>query len=960
MASPWPDDYIPSDRFIERRYVQIPKDQQPYLEKAWSETLSRGQYPMLNVPTSVLQDVKDLHTRRNAKPTQQSASSAQWPSTASSARLPPRPSTQEQPTSSPQRDDDVELPWGSSPEHHFRPRSDLKLPPSIPCQPSSPPKSSPMRKIPYQFINDEPQSSGANSEGLEIDPPGYVTQHMEPSVNRAASRVFATGPSRPEPTPPSAQMPIGTGKRVTNPPPAKRRRVVEDIGHTSYDPVRAEPVGASKYGQKPDSIQNSLTTTTSAASLSLGTHFARDKTTQAGEPNVMSDPGPFSNLTPTFEGRRRDTAAQHLVITETPIPGPSFGPPPAQQDTAVKSESHTQLLCQQRLQQQSRASPVPSYDTFKLAYPDYSRSCRDFVIALLSVKQLRRNKEIHESLYDDFIRAYSSDYFGYVSECSRKRAKEILPGIQWYNDTVEVVLYSRNIVRKNNLDDFLNTHAEEAHSIRRILGDSQSTESIVEDHNTDREDALDEDEDIAQESHEQEVTDLALVDAESPASPELYMRSPGPVTKSTQLPDRTPVRVGELTGTAGLEKDMEQVREQTEDLTSEEDVWEPLVEADSSRRSPEFHTESPSAAKATAASNSRHTSQAPKSPTPTLAESFASQENGLDLLRPISPSRPRLSKLAGSQCHDEEPNWEASQVSPPQRAADLSSSNRPGSLLSGDNDHEDEKAEEPVEPQAPPPPQPEERSVSSKTSRISSVDKDAHDDNAFAYKPLVSPPLRTAGSTSVGMPGRLSVNDGHDVDTSATPKPPSQRDGKSLSTNKPLHSSTDGEESDAFEPPMSPLGQAVKTLPQSRFKRFPVDEEGDTDGDTLKPPSPKNMTESVLAPEPRPTSSAATRPTRTSKVLVFKPSSLSQKSVTGPKKSVARPSTASSVNLGAGWRPSATPSVGSSIIVPRSKKRSSEAPEKRSSRLKAFMEEQMEKRRRLSSETPASTSVSKG
>lgn len=62
--------FIPHEKLIRRRYVQIPSDQKKLLDNgdsAWLENLRDGQHGMLNVPSGVLQDLKDFHVRKIAR-----------------------------------------------------------------------------------------------------------------------------------------------------------------------------------------------------------------------------------------------------------------------------------------------------------------------------------------------------------------------------------------------------------------------------------------------------------------------------------------------------------------------------------------------------------------------------------------------------------------------------------------------------------------------------------------------------------------------------------------------------------------------------------------------------------------------------------------------------------------------------------------------------------------------------
>lgn len=901
MASQLTDDLILSHRIIKRRYVQIPKDQKAHLDdNAWSENLSHGQHPMLNIPASVLQDVKDLHTRKLAKSTEPSASSANRPPSSRSSGLPPRLSSHEVPASSPQQDDDDEpFPWSQSPVHHLRAQNDYRLPSSSAHQPSSPNKSPLKRKNPPQFINDVPQSSSVNSVGLEIEAPGFVSQVIEPPVNRAAMRVIATDSAKPEPTPPSAQLPVATGERGSQPSAAKRRRVMDDIHEQGNNSPSSEPVVTVIPSQRPNtSNQNSLTTTTSASSAPLSTHIARGSTNKSSEPKIMSDPAPIRSFTPTYEGRRQATAARHLVVAGTPTLGTSYAPPPAQQHASAKAPSNTPKPSHQS-RQSSQASPSVSFETFKRAYPGYSRSSRDFTTALLMVKTRRCDRILHEILYDDFIRAYTTEYFAYVSECSRKKIRNILRDIEWYNENVQDVLYTKKVVRKDNLGAFLAAHAAEAESIRRSLPSSEETESTVEESDEDMDDAPD-----SSEGHEPEVIELDR-ESEIQASPELHIESPGPVQASSQHRSQVPLQVDSPTGTAHVVEDLGQMNKHKQDLASGEDAQEPHIEeatpADTSRLSPELHTESPRAAKVTAAVEGHHATEAHNLTTPGSVKSFASQEFSREFLGQILPSSAGSLNPASSRKHADIQQQGAPIVSPSHRAARTGASRSSWNLLAVDEDSDDEDAFDP--------PLPPTRSAatpsSSKRSHAISVGRNA-DGNKVAHRSS----LPTAGAPS--------------------------------SVTGPTRSSVDEEKEEEEEE---------------------EEEDAANQDDVLEAHPPRKVTQSTQAPKETPRSStAAERRTTTPQIPAStapKPPAPVSSSAMGPPRLDGRFPKGSTVILGAERRHSAGSSIASSTNGPRSKKRVSETPEQRSQRLKAFMEAQMEKKKkRLSSGTPSSTFAS--
>lgn len=839
---------------------------------------------MLNIPAGVLQDVKDLYTRKSAKSTEPAASSPKRPSTSHSVRLPPRLSSQEVPASSPQEeedDDEEPLPWSQSPVHHLRAQNDYRLLSSSARQPSSPNRSPLKTNDLPRFLNPEPQSSSVNSTGLEIEVPGFVSQVLEPPVNRTAMRVIATDSAKPEPTPPSAQLPIATGERVSAPPAAKRRRVTDGVHDGYNDSPSLEPVIAIEPSQRANtSNHNSLTTTTSASSAPLSTQLARGSTNKSSEPKFMSDPAPIRSFTPTYEGRRQATAARHLVIAGSPTPGTTFAPPPAQRNTSAKALPYASKPSQQS-RESSQTSPSTPFDTFRRTYPDYSRSSRDFTTALLMVKTRQRDRILHEILYDDFIRAYTTDYFVYVSECSRRQFKNILRDIEWYNENVKDVLYTKKVVRKDNLAEFLDAHAAEAHHIRQNLPDAQSTTSTEEESDEDMNDVP-----LEVDGYDSQAMELDL-ESEIQASPEFSIKSPGPVQEPSRRRSQLPLEIEGPNGTGYVAESVEQMDKHEQDFAGGEDTQEPLLEAatpaGTPRLSRELQAESPIATKVTPALEGDHLAQAHESSTSGSMKSFASQEISRELLGQVPPSSTGSLKPTSSRNHVTT-QATAPIVSPSHRAA---------------------------------------RSVASKDSRaLLAVDDDSDDEDAFD-PPL--PPMRSAAGRDA---------DGNNV----TYRSSLPRAAASSSINRSNHSVVDDEEEDKAE------------------------EVEHQDSVLAQPPSKGIKSVHVLEKTLR-SSSAAERRTAMSRMPAStapKPLAPISSSAMGPPRLEGRALKASSVLLGAERRHSAGSSIASSIRGSGLKKRLSETPEQRSQRLKAFMEAQMEKKKRLSSGTPSSTFASRG
>lgn len=793
MASDITDDFIQSSRLLRRRCVQIPKEQKELLEQdAWFDTLNSGKHPMLNVPPDVLQNLKDLHMNKNGKPSQPSPSVSR-PSTAISAKRPPKSIRQKKSSAllaNADAEDSDDQPLCSSWEPTQDPDGirrvaeseepvevEVEVPNSSPVQPlrSSPPSNQFKRKLTPSFVNNGPSSSGAASENLDIEPLGFVSHELEPPVNRTASRLVATGAHRLGATPPSAQMPVAIVQRIAKPSPSKKRRIGEII-RSDGERELSQPVPASQRsssGKFVDSNQNSLST--SATTSSLSAQHVRHGRNQSSEQRSMSDPALYqqnSSLPPTYEGRQRAVAAENLVFKGTSLPGPSHAPPPAQKNAPSKGSSNPtipQMSSREPLVQSQSASPAPAtFETFRAVYPDYTGSRRHFVTALIVVEQLKRRREAHSSLYDDFIRAYTSEYFVYISECGRKGSRKILPGIEWYNEYVSDILYTKGVVRKDNLDDFLAACSDEVQSVKQLTGDLPSDTGESDE---DMSDAMDEDNETKQDEadeveHEEQVPEIIDLDADDTEyqiqSPTMLMeagrqisleeeiKSPSPVDKPAQSfrsqnsatfltpPKKSIPFTGDTINGHVNDAEAENVQ----------DTEAPLGEENGSRSSPEFHIESPSDAIHAVVLNDWNAAATPGQDglprarkSPTSAKSFASQETSHELLQPIVSSSPEASTLPDGQ-----QATRGHSISPPQRPARPSLLNvPPKATVEGKKDDEDGN----FPPLQRISPGRSAQPLSSNVPRKAIVEHEENDeDNSFQPPPMPMPPSRWSARPS--------------------------------------------------------------------------------------------------------------------------------------------------------------------------------------------------------------------
>lgn len=521
MASNHQDDFVQARRIIKHRFFQIPSDQRKLLEdnSSWSQRLT-GQYGMMNLPSKVLQDIKDQvsrkHTKLQTHPNRNREASAKKTSPI-------------QRSSSPADSNTSQISWSQSPPRGQvgQGRQSIQSGQSGQSEEQQTPLPRQHHRLqvryPLLVNDDEPASGGLHSDGLELELPDFMSQAVQsPPVNKAALQVAVPPSKKVDATPPSAQMPVGTDRAGTNPHAPKKRRIMEEIGWDKSPSSLPSTEHLNKTILKPLPENRSSYHGNLITSASANPQRSQRARQQRKDGNLArSDPVSYQDLsrwTFTWEGGQRNTPSRSTVLGKEISPGfriPSLltHPPPAQKPSPLTQQMQpTHWACNEG------ATP---YEVFKATYPDYSENCRKFVSACLSLNQLRRERQIPEFLYDDYVRAHSSDYLLYISECDRKKVDKILPAIQWYNDTAKDIQYFQRVIRKDNVTDILAAHADEARAVRRSLGDSQSTESDsnAEDSDEEMEDVPSADEQEADEFEEQQPG----------SSPELHIKSPGPV-----------------------------------------------------------------------------------------------------------------------------------------------------------------------------------------------------------------------------------------------------------------------------------------------------------------------------------------------------------------------------------------------------------------------------------------------
>ncbi|KAK7713374.1 hypothetical protein SLS64_004624 [Diaporthe eres] len=554
MSTTFSQDFVQADRLIRRRYVQIPGKQKELLERpdAWSENLSHGPHGMINVPPEVLQDVKDFHARRHSNLTQQP--NFTQPASPAASLAPPRSSRSKQPLSSPRLgqddqagdDEATQLSWSPSPSRPppgGHPAQHAERP-GLASSPRNRPASqstSLKRKTQPITLGVGPPSSTAQSDALPYEPLSNLGEESHPPVNRGANRVAATQSVLPAATPPSAQaevipstfMTTGQVDSVAARSLNKRRRVEDielpDKDHDTTLATRPTP----KSGPKPQSAAPQKDLSTSSATVSTPSfpshvgqhqHSAPLQTASAADSNEQSS----SHYTPTYEGRPRETSTQQKNVLRHSASGSSMAPAPAQPpaeptplDLVKESQPHVGNTIGHRT----------PYEEFKAAYPDYEESTRAFIRACLAVEKLESERALPEFLYDDFVRVHSTVYMDYYGEAQIRKYNEVLKATQWYNENVKDMVYTKKIIRRDNLPAVLKAHSIAVRQIRESIRAAIEATQLTDDTNSNQ----DSDEDMADEGEPVQGEELGPDESESEdipgsrLSPEFHIPSPGPV-----------------------------------------------------------------------------------------------------------------------------------------------------------------------------------------------------------------------------------------------------------------------------------------------------------------------------------------------------------------------------------------------------------------------------------------------
>ncbi|KAK1755289.1 hypothetical protein QBC47DRAFT_383305 [Echria macrotheca] len=451
---------------IPSRLVRIPKVQQSLLdqEEAWRATTK-------NVPKEVLEHLREIPTEepravppstkrppaeRQSTPEKQPAAEKQsaaerqptpphkTPIQSPTKQSPiqslnPRPNGNEEQADEEDEDEPIPIPWtpsnygGPVPEAETETGKKLLSPsPEFEKSPSRPPR---------QVRSSPPPMSSQQSIDMEIQVPNAVTM-TEPSVFRPAAAFMAAVL---EPTPPSAQIIPSTMTEDTpaKPPEAKRQRLMKNI-KDRFDEPSIVPGTTTQQSALTASLPR-LSPTIPDSSVSVIPSTIPGFTTQA-----TTSPG----VELTSRGR-----------TDHDLP-PAIPPTPLELSST-----------RERLPPNGPPSQVP-FTAFLVAYPDFKCSLNDFIRAVMCLKDLQDRRALPEFLYDDFVRVWCTEFVPYIESAVLQNPSRILSAIQYYNQNVGYPVYINCVLTRENIDNVLEKHADEARMIREELSGRSRPPSV--------------------------------------------------------------------------------------------------------------------------------------------------------------------------------------------------------------------------------------------------------------------------------------------------------------------------------------------------------------------------------------------------------------------------------------------------------------------------------------------------
>ncbi|KAG5940813.1 hypothetical protein E4U59_002211 [Claviceps monticola] len=166
-----------------------------------------------------------------------------------------------------------------------------------------------------------------------------------------------------------------------------------------------------------------------------------------------------------------NSGADNTASTQIPATNRAASPSPPQQihDAAPIRRSSAKNL--PAVEPEHSPPPKDMYSLFTSTYLSYTTThagtLKNFIKALLCLEYLQSERGLHEFLYDDFIRAFSSAYLQYVRNAGP--GQEALPAVEWFNLRGGQPEFSRMIITKGSVNAALEEFPEEVALARQYI-----------------------------------------------------------------------------------------------------------------------------------------------------------------------------------------------------------------------------------------------------------------------------------------------------------------------------------------------------------------------------------------------------------------------------------------------------------------------------------------------------------
>ncbi|KAG5961626.1 hypothetical protein E4U57_007472 [Claviceps arundinis] len=166
-----------------------------------------------------------------------------------------------------------------------------------------------------------------------------------------------------------------------------------------------------------------------------------------------------------------NSGADNAAATQIPATNRAAPPSPPQQvhDAAPIQRPSAENL--PAVEPEPSPPPKDMYSLFTSTYLSYTTThagtLKNFIKALLCLEYLQSERGLHEFLYDDFIRAFSSAYLQYVRNAGP--GQEALPAVEWFNLRGGQPEFSRMIITKGGVNAALEEFPEEVALARQYI-----------------------------------------------------------------------------------------------------------------------------------------------------------------------------------------------------------------------------------------------------------------------------------------------------------------------------------------------------------------------------------------------------------------------------------------------------------------------------------------------------------